>query len=452
MLNISDNRIDKFVDMSKYTSAKIFADNRHYRVIRKVVWGVAIVILLVLFLPWTQNIKGSGYVTTLRPEQRPQTVHAIIGGRIEKWYVQEGDYVHKGDTIIFLSETKESYFDPNLIANTEDQVNAKEGAVESYTEKIGALTKQIKAIEREQELKLKQARNQLKQSKLKVISDSIDLEAVKTRLSIAETQYDRAFNLNKEGLKPMTYVEEKKVKLQEMQAKIITQENKYLTSQNELINAEMELTRLNAAYAEKLAKTQSDIQTVLSTRFDTQSQVSKLRSQFAGYLIRNGMYYITAPQDGYVNRALQSGIGETIKEGTSVVSIMPARFDIAVETYIEPLDYPLVHKGGKVRIWFDGWPTIVFSGWPGVSYGTFGGVVVAKENFISANGKYRVLIAPDPEEKSWPKELSVGAGSQTLALLDDVPIWFEIWRTLNGFPPNFYNTPGSEGSTNEKKK
>ncbi len=452
MLNISDNRIDKFVDMSKYTSAKIFADNKHYRVIRKVVWGVAMVILLVLFLPWTQNIKGSGYVTTLRPEQRPQTVHAIIGGRIEKWYVQEGDYVHKGDTIMFLSETKESYFDPDLIANTGDQVRAKEGAVESYTEKVGALTEQIKAIERERELKLKQAQNKLKQSKLKVISDSIDLEAVKIRLNIAETQYDRAFNLNKEGLKPMTYVEEKKVKLQEMQAKIITQENKYLTSQNELINAEMELTRLNAAYAEKLAKAQSDIQTALSTRFDTQSQVSKLRSQYAGYLIRNGMYYITAPQDGYVNRALQSGIGETIKEGTSVVSIMPASFDIAVETYIEPLDYPLVHKGGKVRIWFDGWPTIVFSGWPGVSYGTFGGVVVAKENFISANGKYRVLIAPDPEEKNWPAELSVGAGSQTLALLDDVPIWFEIWRTLNGFPPNFYTTPGSEGSTNEKKK
>ncbi|UGU16822.1 HlyD family secretion protein [Sinomicrobium kalidii] len=452
MLNISENRIDKLVDMSQYTSARIFADNKHYRIIRKVVWGVAIVILLVLFLPWTQNIKGSGYVTTLRPEQRPQTVHAIIGGRIEKWYVQEGDYVHKGDTIMFLSETKDSYFDPNLIANTEDQVKAKEDAVESYTEKVNALTQQIKAIKRERGLKLKQAHNKLEQSRLTVTSDSIDLEAVKTQLSIAETQYNRAFSLNKEGLKPMTYVEEKKVKLQEMQAKKITQENKYLASQNELINAEMELTRLNAAYAEKLAKAQSDIQTALSTRFDTESQVSKLRSQYAGYIIRRGMYYITAPQDGYINRALKSGIGETIKEGTSVVSIMPTNFDIAVETYIEPLDYPLIHKGGKVRIWFDGWPTIVFSGWPGVSYGTFGGVIVAKENFISANGKYRVLIAPDPEEKDWPKELSVGAGSQTLALLDDVPIWFEIWRTLNGFPPNFYNTPESGESTNEKKK
>ena len=160
------------------------------------------------------------------------------------------------------------------------------------------------------------------------------------------------------------------------------------------------------------------------------------------------MYYVLAPQDGYINRALQSGLGETLKEGTPIVSIMPSNFDIAVETYISPIDFPLINKGEKVRVWFDGWPSIVFSGWPGVSYGTFGGIIVAKENFISPNGKYRVLIAPDASEKQWPKELSIGAGTQTLALLDNVPIWFEIWRTLNGFPPNYYTT---EESNTDKK-
>ncbi|MEH6705636.1 HlyD family secretion protein [Galbibacter orientalis] len=440
MLNISNNRIHNYVDSSRFKSMTIFADNKHYKIIRKVVWGVFIAMVLVLFLPWTQNIKGSGFVTTLKPGQRPQAVHAIIGGRIEAWYVQEGDFVKKGDTILHISETKSEYFDPNLVENTGIQVKAKESAVVSYTAKVEALAQQINAIKRERQLKLKQAGNKLKQSRLKVKSDSIDLEAVKTQLSIAETQYERAFKLNDEGLKPMTYVEEKKVKLQQMQAKIVTQENKLLTSENELINSEMELTRLEASYAEKLAKAASDRQTALSTQFDTESQVSKLRSQYTSYQIRNGMYYITAPQAGYVNRALQSGLGETIKEGASVVSIMPSDFEIAVESYVEPMDYPLINTGEKVRIWFDGWPTIVFSGWPGVSYGTFGGVIVAKENFISANGKYRVLIAPDPEEKTWPNLLSIGAGAQTLALLDTVPIWFEIWRTLNGFPPNFYKT------------
>lgn len=438
MLNITNNRIDHLVDLSKFKSKAILDENQNYMVIKKVIGIIAIIAIAFLFLPWTQNISGSGFVTTLKPYQRPQTIHSAIAGRIEKWYVKEGDFVKKGDTILFISEIKEAYLDPNLVENTGNQVKAKENAAESYSQKVKALEMQLGAIENEQNLKYKQTQNKLKQAYLKVKSDSTDLEAVKTQLKIAETQYNRTISLQKEGLKPMTAVEEKRVKLQEMQAKLITQENKLISSQNDVLNATMELNRIQAEYAEKVAKTSSEKQTALSSKFDTEAQVNKLKNQYTNYQIRNGLYYITAPQDGYVNRALQSGLGETIKEGTSIVSIMPANFEIAVETYVDPVDFPLIHKGEKMRVWFDGWPTIVFSGWPGISYGTFGGVIVAKENFISENGRYRVLIAPDPEEKKWPEQLSIGAGTQTMALLQDVPIWFEIWRTLNGFPPNFY--------------
>ena len=450
MLNITNNRIDKWVDLEKYKSAKVFEDNKGYQNIKKTIWVLSILLLIIVFLPWTQNVSGAGSVTTLKPNQRPQTVQSAIAGRIEKWFVNEGDYVKKGDTILFISEIKEDYLDPNLVENTGNQVKAKESAVESYENKVKALDMQLYAIESEKNLKYKQAQNKLKQAYLKIKSDSIDFEATKTQLKIARTQYNRSINLNKEGLKPMTDVEEKRMKLQETEAKIITQENKYITSQNEVLNATMELNRIVAEYSEKNAKASSDKQTALSTQFDTEAQVNKLKNQYANYQIRNGMYYILAPQDGYVNRALQSGIGETIKEGTSIVSIMPANFDIAVETFVDPVDFPLIHKGEKVRVWFDGWPSIVFSGWPGASYGTFGGKIVAKENFISQNGKYRILIAPDESQKEWPKELSIGAGTQTIALLENVPIWFEIWRTLNGFPPNYYKPTGSDAKAEIK--
>ena len=445
MLNISNNnRIGETIE--KYSTFKTLSDRPHYKVLNKIIGGVSLFGLLILFLPWTQNISGSGAVTTLKPDQRPQTIHSAIAGRIEKWYVKEGDFVQKGDTILFISETKEDYLDPNLVKNTESQLKAKEMAGQSYGGKVVSLEGQIEAIRNERQLKLQQAQNKIRQAILKVKSDSMDLVAVRTQIKIATTQFNRSLALNKEGLKPMTDVEEKRMKLQETEAKIITQENKYIASKNEVLNATMELNRISAEYAEKNAKASSDKQTALSSQFDTEAQVNKLKNQYKNYQIRNGLYYITAPQDGYVNRALQSGIGETIKEGTAVVSIMPAKYDIAVETYIEPMDFPLINKGEKVRVWFDGWPTIVFSGWPGVSYGTFGGIIVAKENFISPNGKYRVLIAPDPSDKKWPEQLSIGAGTQSLALLDDVPIWFEIWRTLNGFPPNFYQPTTTENT------
>lgn len=437
MLNISNNN-PITENISQYPTVKNLEKRPHYKILNRIIIGVTIIVLIIFFLPWTQNISGTGSVTTLKPDQRPQTIHTAIAGRIEKWYVQEGDFVEKGDTILFISEIKEDYLDPNLVANTKNQVDAKVLSEQSYQGKVSALDIQIGAIENERKLKLQQAKNKIRQAVLKITSDSMDLEAVKTQVKIATTQFNRAITLNKEGLKPLTDVEEKRLKLQEVEAKIITQENKLLASKNEFLNAKVEINRISAEYSEKDSKAKSDQFTALSSQYDTEAQVNKLKNQYANYNIRNGLYYIKAPQTGYVNRALQSGLGETIKEGTPIVSIMPSIYDIAVETFVSPIDLPLIAKGEKVRVWFDGWPTIVFSGWPNMSYGTFGGKVVAIENFISDNGKYRVLIAPDAAEQKWPKQLSIGAGAQTIALLDNVPVWFEVWRKLNGFPPNYY--------------
>ena len=451
MLNISDNNKHATAHLDRFKTVKGLTSRPYYKILNRLITIIAIVAFVILFLPWTQNISGKGAVTTIKPNQRPQSIQSVISGRIEKWYVQEGDYVKTGDTILFISEIKEDYMDPNLVQNTKNQLDAKNQALNSYSSKYGALASQIKSIQSEKGLKLEQAKNKLKQARFKVKSDSIDLVAVKTQLKIANTQFNRAVQLNSEGLKALTDVEEKRLKQQEVEAKIITQENKLLTTQNELLNAKVELNRIVAEYNEKVAKAESDQFTALSNQYDTEAQVNKLKNQYANYSIRNGMYYIKAAQNGYINRALQAGIGETIKEGTPIATVMPSEYDIAVETFVNPLDLPLIKKGEKIRIWFDGWPTIVFSGWPDMSYGTFGGKIIAIEKFISDNGKFRVLIAPDQEEAPWPKQLSIGSGAQTIALLNTVPVWFELWRTLNGFPPDYYEATDKASKSKEKK-
>ncbi len=438
MLNISKNPLNKTIHLTGYRSTERVFHTRHYKRFNQFLLVAALFVLVVLFLPWTQNVRGKGFLTTLTPDQRPQTIQSPIPGRIEKWYVREGDFVNQGDTILFISEIKSEYFDPQLVARTGQQIKAKEMSVESYQGKVKALNNQIVALANERRLKLEQSRNKLMQAKLKVQSDSIDLEAAKTNISIAQRQFDRTTQLEGEGLKAVTDVEEKRLKLQETQAKLISQENKLLAAKNEVLNAEMEINRVEAEYTDKISKAQSDMYTAQSSQFDSEAQVTKLENEFTNYEMRNDMYYIRAPQSGYINKALQGGLGETFKEGDELVGIMPAIYDMAVETFVAPLDLPLVHIGEKVRIQFDGWPAIVFSGWPNVSYGTYGGKVVAVETFISENGKYRVLLAPDPDDHAWPKDIRVGSGANTIALLEDVPIWYELWRQLNGFPPNYY--------------
>ncbi len=452
MLNISNISVSKYIDPSKYPSLRKAEQRRSSQVLRRALGVFFAIALVFMFVPWTQNIRARGNVTTLKPDQRPQTIHSVIGGRIEKWFVQEGDLVEKGDTILFISEVKDDYFDPNLLGRTQEQLKAKEMSVDSYMEKVRALDKQIDALVQTAELKLKQAKNNFRQAELKVVADSMDYQAYKVNFDIAKTQKERFQALYDKGLKSLTELENKRNTMQKAQAEMIAGENKLLTSRNELINAEVELVAVQAKYRDEIAKAESDKYTALSNMYDAEAVVTKLQNTYMNYSVRTGMYYITAPQNGYITKAIQSGIGETIKEGTPIISIMPADYDLAVAMYIRPIDLPLLEKGSPVRIQFDGWPAIVFSGWPNTSYGTYGGRVYAIDNFISDNGKYRVLVAPDKEDHRWPEALRVGAGANNMLLLKDVPIWYELWRQINGFPPDYYKPNTTPPSDDADKK
>ena len=147
---------------------------------------------------------------------------------------------------------------------------------------------------------------------------------------------------------------------------------------------------------------------------------------------------------------MMPGIGEIVKEGAPVVSILPADYQLAVEMYVKPIDLPLISLGRTVRFVFDGWPAFFFSGWPGVSTGTFAGKVVAIDRNISSNGKFRVLVEPDKNEQTWPAQLQMGGGARGIALLNNVPVWYELWRILNGFPPDLYQDTRTDADKNQE--
>lgn len=434
----------------KYHTFSLLKDFRARIILTRILVGVFVSFLIIMFVPWTQNVQSRGNVTALNPSHRPQTIQSVIGGRIEKWYVNEGDFVKKGDTILYLSELKSEYMDPEIVPRAGKQIRAKEQSVASYMEKVKALDTQIDALNKTQKLKIEQTENYAKQAALKIASDSINLKAAETEYSIAQLQFTRMEQLYKDGLKSLTDLEQRKQKLQDARAKIVSAENKLLISRNEYINALIERTSIQNQYSEKLAKTESEKYASLSDMYHAEGDVAKMQTQMMNYTVRTGMYYITAPQDGYITRAIRTGIGETVKEGEDLISIMPSDFELAVELYIEPLNIPLIEKGQHIRIVFDGWPNIVFSGWPNSSYGTYGGKVVAIDNFVSSNGKYRILVTKEDIDYPWPKELRPSAGAFGMALLKDVPVWYELWRQISGFPPDYYKSSEQNKVKEEK--
>jgi len=413
---------------------------------------VLFILLAFLFLPWTQNIQTSGLVTTLRPEQRPQELNTLIAGKIDKWYVKEGDIVKKGDTILKISEIKNEYLDPNLVERTREQINAKAAANNSYEGKVGALDNQIGALMQSRNLKIEQTKNKIQQIRLYIQSDSMAFIAADNEYKIAFEQYKRQVELHKEGLRSLTELEQRNQVYQNAVAKRNIAENKYYNAKQELLNARIELSAIEREYDEKIAKSESDKFQSYSQISSGLAEIAKLENQYNNYVIRNGFYYILAPQDGQITKTIKAGVGEAVKDGELMVRISPENFQFAVELYITPNDLPLISKNQEVRLQFDGWPTIFFTGWPNVSYGTFSGKVVAIDNFISDNGKFRILVKEKPGETKWPDALKLGGGAKGIALLKNVPIWYELWRQLNGFPPDFYKQDESSKTSNKKEK
>lgn len=455
MLNLSDNN-----NISKATSEEyndylttVLSNPRSTRTIRYWMLSFLFIFIIVLFLPWQQNINGKGAITALTPQDRPQTIQNTIDGQIVEWYVREGQLVQKGDTILEIREIKDEYFDPNIIERFNEQIVAKNDGLASYNDKIAALNNQVAALEANLRLSLAKAKNKILQDRTKVVSDSIDVVNEKLQVSIAQDRYDRGFTQYEQQIISLQDLESRKLKVQETQAKLLTVQNKLSISKQELLNSQIQFNAVTAEYNEKLAKARSDIGSARASLADGENELSKLRNKKSSVEVRQGYYFVRSPQNGYVVKTLKAGIGETIKQGESICTLQPTYPQVAVELYVRAMDVPLISKGREVRLEFEGWPALQFSGWPSVAVGTFGGTVSVIDFVDSKNGDYRLLITPKEGDEEWPEQLRVGSGVFGWVMLEDVPVWYELWRQLNAFPPSLKANPNEDisGETSEGK-
>ncbi len=424
MLNISSHSVKEKMPQEKLYSLRSLETPLAGKILAKFLLGMLFLFFLILFLPWQQNIRGKGKVTALSPSNRPQTIETTIAGRIQVWKIKEGQFVAKSDTIAIISEVKEKYFDPKFLERLQQVISAKEQSIKSKDMKAKSLQRQISALE-------DGMRTKVNQSKAK-------LEAETVRFNNFKNQYERSKKLFEAGNITLT-------KFQDI-------EYKYQGSEADFVNAKIEIERVQAEYLDKINKAESEWNNTLADIADTQADLFKQRNELSNMEIRSQQYFILAPQAGYVVKATQAGIGETIKEGDAVCTIMPQSLDVAVEMHVRAMDVPLISKGRRVRIEFDGFPALQFSGWPSISVGTFGGTVEVIDYVNTKPGEFRILVIPDAKDTAWPKQVRMGSGIKGWVMLDDVSVWYELWRQLNGFPPSLYQEPADEDPKTKSKE
>lgn len=421
-------------------SAAILQTTRSYRVIVTTLAVVAVAIIIVLFLPWQQTVRGTGTVIAFSPEDRAQVLPSRIDGRITQFLVAEGAFVTKGTPVVQISEVKDEYLDPQLLERTVEERKAKAQSNSEKREKAAALERLKLTLDSALIVKRQQAITYISNTRALLQQAVLEDSLARDQLVRKQQLYDSPL-----GLASLNDLQAARLRAQTASAK-------RTEKTGDLQNAELARTMVDAEYSEKIEKARSDRYSVLAEMAETEAELAKLDNKVGTLTVRAEAHVIRAPLDGFVVRSMRSGIGEMVKAGDPVFTIQPSAGRRAVELYVRAMDVPLLKIGNPVRVQFDGWPALQFSGWPSVSVGTFGGQIAVIDQNVSPDGRFRVLVTPDSTDEEWPEQLRLGSGAYGWAALRNVRVWFEIWRQLNGFPPAIPSAADAESSKNAAAK
>lgn len=394
--------------------------------------------LSLALVPWQQTAPGTGRVLAYAPQERTQAIEATVSGRVDRWFVREGDRVQEGDPIVSLRDN-----DPELLQRLERDretltasLDAAVARVRAYQEKLAATEEGGRAAKAAADAKVEGARQKLLAERDGLIGEDAAAEA-------AELNRRRTEELAQQGLKSTFDMEQAALREKTAVAKRNQAMAKVEEAEANLRGAESDRSKAIQEADAKVNGAQGDLQDALTKEA---SALSKLLSMDTK-LSRQSAQEIVAPRAGMIQRVKGGQGGEQVKAGDPLAIIVPDTSQVAVEMKLPGNDVPLVKLGQPVRLQFEGWPAIQFSGWPGVAVGTFGGLVTYIDGSDDGDGKFRVLIVPDPADDPWPNRsiLRQGVRANGWVLLDVVPLGFELWRQLNGFPPTTAAPTGIEG-------
>lgn len=388
---------------------------------------IAFIVLIIglLLLPWQQFVRGNGRVIAYDPLERRVVVEAPLSGRLNKSHVVDGKQVKKGDLLFELEDN-----DPELLNNLGDLLKIAKRRRDAIRLRVSSLEAQL--VEQERALI-----PLIDATKAKEVAMSY---AAKT----AQQQYDRIKVLfeDKRGL----------ISQRDYELALLAKDRAHA----EWMNAQAELQRVEPDGKSKIQSTRASLE---SARSDLESAEQSLQSLDI-QINQTQRQMVVAPRDGIVQQ-IQVTEGTYLKEKSPLCTIIPETSRHLAEVYVKGNDMPLlrsrqvdeegriIQKGSPVRLQFEGWPAVQFMGWPSVARGTFGGEVILIDPAGDTTGMFRVLVAPDPEvgapwandpsigEDGWPSSrwLRQGVRANGWILLRRVPLWFELWRQMNGFPP-----------------
>lgn len=409
-------------------------------------FAVLLLIALVLLLwlvPWQQTVSGKGVVTVFSPNERPQTMNAQIDGRLAELLVKEGDWVQQGQLIARLAEIKPKYMDPNQVDRLYGELNALDAKEAALNQMLAALSMQVgtqgqalAATAPAQALKIQQA-----QQKRQAASQKYT--AAQQTLLTTELNLKRVSTLFTDGLRSQRDLELVTLDVAKAKADVQNAAAEVQIAEHSQGIAGFEQTKFVAESAAKQQEVQAKQAEALDKLASVQKERFKLQNDIANIETRAVQRELRAPVAGQITQFFSRGLGETLKAGEPLLVVTPKTADVAVALTVPDWQVPLITLGLPVRVQFSGFPALQFVGWPSAPMGTFAGRVAAIDMVDNGKNEYRLLVRPDikaikaGKETPWPIQQALHPGMQAngWVVVNTVPLWFEVWRLLNGFTP-----------------
>ncbi len=416
---------------------------------RRASWLLALLLvagpILLMLVPWRQNIPGSGRVIAYAPLERQQPIEAPVTGRVVDVWVTEGSQVKKGDPLIEISD-----IDPLLVQRLNQERDAILGKIAAVEAKVLAYEQQIINLESTRDLAVAAASFRVEAAKEKVRSAEQEVAAAKSALIAAEAQYERKQELIKDGIVSTRQLEVARRDYEVAQAKVTSTEASLKGAQNDQQSVEQNLEKTRA---ENNAKVDSGRAQLRTAEGELNETVQK-RTQIEGDISAQESQKVLAPRDGTVFRLDIYEGGKIVKQGDLLLVLVPDTQDRAAELWVDGNDAPLINTGTHVRLQFEGWPAVQFAGWPSVAVGTFGGKVTLVDQTDDGRGRFRIVVQPENDLSDWPdaQYLRQGVRAKAWVLLNEVSLGYELWRQLNGFPPVISPTEPKSGVARKRVK
>lgn len=427
-------------EKKSFLSHKLTRPPRLLLLFSLIVLGLGSLLVAALILvPWRQTVIGQGQVAIFDPLDRPQTIDSQIKGRLVELHVKEGDVVEKGQVIARLEDRDSKFLDPEQTQRLKGQMAALESKKGAAYTRIQALRAQIDAIDASRLAKLASAQAKISQTQRKLAVNKQLIRVGEQDVETAKLQEQRIRKLEQAGLKSRRDLELAIQKTVQVETKLQKMEGDVILSGQEVQLASLEGPKIQAEADEKIQKSQESISKVLESIAEVEEKLEKLRNSAGTLAVRRSLQTIEAPASGRIVNLKKLGVGQLIKEGQTIARVVPEFHSRGVELYLSGVDAPLVEKGVPVRLMFEGFPAVPFAGWDWASVGTFGGRVASVDPVDSEEvGKkgYRIWVLPDKDQPDWPstERLRIGSKASGWLQLNEVPLYYELWRQLNAFP------------------